>query len=106
METASLDDILTFNEELAALAKADVPLELGLGSNAREVVAGLARVNEAVTRRTVRGASPVEALAEHDPSLPPRYRGMLRIGVRSGDLPGALDSAARLSESVDDVRFG
>lgn len=106
METPTLTDVMAFNDELAALVKAGVPLELGLGASPNEAAAALGRINAFMARRAARGVAAAAALEGHDPPLPTAYRSVLEFGIRSGSLQTALNGATRLGETVEDARFG
>ncbi|MEX2316005.1 MAG: type II secretion system F family protein [Pirellulales bacterium] len=102
METASLDDFMAMNEQLAALVKAGVPIDVGLaGGNPAQ---SLEKINAAVARRVSRGASLADALEGELPAIPITYRRMAQLGMQSGELSETLDGPHRLAESVDDSR--
>jgi type II secretory pathway component PulF len=105
METASLDDFLALNEQLAALIEAHVPLEVGLPH--REVPAAdeLKRISATVIRRVNRGESLVEALGGDEGDIPSAFRGVMDFGLHTGKLSAALDGSSQVAESADDSRF-
>jgi type II secretory pathway component PulF len=105
MPALTNDDLTAFNDELAALVRAGLPLELGLGATPEEVAAALARVNAALNRRPGGEPAAWEVLKHLDPPLPAAYRGLIQIGLRTGDLHAALDTANRLAEFQSVSRF-
>lgn len=105
MPALTNDDLTAFNDELAALVRAGLPLELGLGATPDEAAAALERVNLTLSRRPGGEAVSADALKHHSPPLPAAYRSLVQIGLRTGDLSGALDSANRLAELEEDSQF-
>jgi general secretion pathway protein F len=101
--TETLDDFLALNDQLAALVRAGVPIDLGLGDNPDVVAGSLERINATVARRVRRGESLSEAL-DDDTSLPESYRCMMQLGIRSGDFSAPFDGPNRLASVVDDSR--
>ena len=110
MKTPGLDDLMTFNEQLAALIGADVQLDLGLGRSRKDVATSLEQINAAVARRVSRGASLRDALRDGGRSTPHAYRSMMLLGLRCGDLATGLDhchgTAASAKDTRDAVRSG
>jgi general secretion pathway protein F len=104
MATATLDDYLAFNEQLAALAAAGVPLDVDLASTHRSPLAALERINATVARRVNRGESLAEAVEGDDGDLPPSYRSLVQIGLHEGDLAAALGDSNTVAESVVESR--
>lgn len=105
MPSASLDDFLALNDELAALVMAGVPLEVGLGQHGDTAARALERINATVIRRVGRGESLAEALEGDEQDVPAPYRSMVQLGLRTGDLSAALDGSNRIATSVDETRF-
>jgi type II secretory pathway component PulF len=105
METASLDDLIALNDQLAALIEAGMPLAVGLETTGPGAAAALERINATVARRVSRGASLVEALEADDPAVPPGYRHVMLVGLRSGDLYAGLDDSRRVAELVEKSRY-
>ena len=53
----TLDDFVAWNDQLAALVQAGVPLDFGLGASGADLTESLKRINAAVARRVSRGES-------------------------------------------------
>lgn len=91
---ATLDDVQAFNDQLAALREAGVPIDLGLGPSGvgpgGDLNPVLQWTDASLGRRIARGEPLESALADPDLPAPPIYRAKLLAGVRSGDLPGLL----------------
>jgi type II secretory pathway component PulF len=100
---AKLNELIALNDEVSALARAGLPVDLGLGVTQREIEDQLSRINRLVARRMSRGEDLAAALAD-DESIPVRYRQVLQAGIRAGRLPAALEALARYSQTVIDVR--
>jgi type II secretory pathway component PulF len=91
VKTLSLDDLIAFNDELAALARAGVPLRDALGEAGGELPKNLARISSAIGARMEKGTSLADALAAEGKTIPPVYVAMVTAGIRSGRLPAALE---------------
>ncbi len=105
MEHATLDDLMALNDQLAALVEAGVPLELGLDGSVEDAAAALERINAAVARRVSRGESLVDALESDQQTIPARYRSVVQIGLKSGDMHAAIDAASQSAEFKDQTRY-
>jgi general secretion pathway protein F len=105
MQTATLDDFIAFNEQIAALVDAGVPLDVGLSQLDKPAAKELERINATVVRRVNRGETLAEALDDGDQNMPAAYCSMVQLGLQSGDLSAALDGSGRVAESIDESRF-
>ncbi|GIW86583.1 MAG: pilus assembly protein PilC [Isosphaeraceae bacterium] len=104
MGGVGLPDLVAFHEELAALVRAGLPLEAGLGWLGREWAGRLGWIGRELRLRLERGASLPDALAELGPKLPPAYRAVVEAGLRSGRLPEALEGVAEQSRQRLELR--
>ncbi len=99
----NLDDLIALNDEIAALVRAGVPLEMGLAELGGDLPGRLGRFATALAQRTAQGESLAQAITGDAGQLPPAYRAVVAAGVRAGRLPAALEavaaSARRLSET-------
>ena len=100
----SLDELIAFNEELAALVEAGVPLELGLQEFSRDARGALAEMTQVMAARMSSGSSLVQALDSEGTRLPTLYRALVQAGCRSGRLPDALESVAEFAARVKSLR--
>lgn len=100
-QTLTLDDLIAFNDELAALARAGVPLGDGLAGLGNDLPTGLSRISRTLAERLDQGQSLADALTASGDQFPPLYRALVTAGIRSGRLPAALEqlgtSARRLA---------
>lgn len=102
-EPATLDDFMALNEQLDALVKAGVPIDIGLGRQ-KDVAAALEKINALVARRVSQGASLSEALRTDHTVVMPSYRGLVQLGLKSGSFSTALAQSHRLAQAVENSR--
>jgi len=87
----SLDDFLFFNEQVAAMVKAEVPLEEGLRQLAADVGSHkLKRLLNDLADDLRVGTPFEEALARQQRRFPTQYGGVVQAGLKTGDLGGVL----------------
>jgi len=103
MKTATLDDFMALNDQLAALVEAGVPIDLDLGQRQSDVVSALERINAVVARRVSQGASLASAIESGDQTAPAAYWSFLQQGLRSGDLSSALSSSSRFARDLENA---
>jgi type II secretory pathway component PulF len=102
MESATLDDLMAMNEQLAALLAAGVPVDVGLGGRYTPEV--LEKINAAVARGVSRGASLAEAVESNRAAAPPAYLRTVELAIRSGDFPAALAGSTQVADLLNDSR--
>jgi type II secretory pathway component PulF len=91
----SLDDFLFFNEQVAAMVKAEIPLEEGLRQLAADVGSRkLKRLLIDLADDLQAGTTLEEALAKQQRRFPTQYTGVVQAGLKTGDLGGVLHSLA------------
>ena len=100
----SLDDLIAINSEIAALARAGIPLELGLRSFAGGLSTRLGRLADRIADRLTRGELLASAIEAEGSTQYPVYSAVISAGIQSGQLPEALESVARSAELVKDTR--
>ena len=87
------DEFAFFNQQLAAMLRDGIPLEGALGRLCQEMRTGPLRDElQALEADLAKGTPPAEALKTRQ--LPELYKRMMLVGVKSGDLPGALTMLA------------
>lgn len=99
-----LDQIIALNDEIIALVRADVPLELGLAQLGRDREGALARISTALAGRMSRGESLSEALAAEKRHFPRVYRAVVEAGIQAGRLPAALEAVSRYASMLAEIR--
>ena len=94
------NEFLLFNQQLASITKAGIPLERGLRELAQD--AGSRRMRkliEAIADELEGGASIEEAFAKRQKHFPPLYGRILKAGVETGRLSEMLTSLNRHLET-------
>lgn len=87
------DEFAFFNQQLAAMLRDGIPLEGALRRLCEEMRRGTLRDElQALETELAKGTPIAEALAAR--RLPELYKRMVLVGVKSGDLPGALTMLA------------
>lgn len=99
------DDFIAFNEQLAHLATAGLPLEAGLRLIARDMRSGaLAATVRLVADDLERGVPLGEAFDRHRGRFPALYGRLIDAGVRGGNLSSVLLNLSRHLEVVHRLR--
>ncbi len=85
------EDFLAFNQQLAGLTAAGLPLEQGLRFIAQDMRGGtLKRAIELVLAEVESGRPLSQAIDAHRDQFPALYARLVDAGIRSGNLPGIL----------------
>ena len=88
-----LDEFAFLNQQLAAMLRDGIPLEGALRRLCQEMRAGTLRTElQSLEADLARGTPMADALKPRQ--LPELYKRMILVGVKSGDLPGALTMLA------------
>ena len=96
------DEFAFFNQQLAAMLRDDIPLEGALRRLCEEMRRGALRDElQALEADLAKGTPMAGALAARQ--LPELYKRMMLVGVKSGDLPGALTMLADYFQRQNDV---
>lgn len=98
-------DFQAFNQQLAHLIQAGLPVEVGLRLIARE--AGrprLAATINAIADEAERGTPLGEAFEKRRGEFPPLYGQLIDAGVKAGNLPGMLFNLGKHLEMVQRLR--
>ena len=99
-----LDDLIALNQEIAALVKAGIPLELGLRGLSGNVPFRLSSLADRLADRLSNGVSLVEALEQEGPAVSPVYTAVVGAGLQSGRLAEALGSLTLSAQVEQDAR--
>jgi type II secretory pathway component PulF len=102
----TLDEFIALNDQLAAALEAGVPLAVDLHRLDARPTQALERVNAVVARQVSRGISVEEAVAAVSQELPPQYRSLVQIWLRTGNADAVLDRSSRLGEALEEAHEG
>ncbi len=98
-------EFLLFNQQLAAVALADIPLEQGLRQLASDVQSPRMRAAIASIADELERGTPIdEAMTHHGRALSPLYAAIVRAGVRTGRLGEMLTSFTRHLQFAAETR--
>ncbi len=101
----SVDDLMTFNQQLAQLTGAGMPIEHGLRLIAQDVRSHRLRATiEQLVQQLESGRSLDDAFDELRDQFPPLYGRVAEAGIRSGRLPGVLLNVGRHLELMQRLR--
>ena len=101
----STDDLVTLNEEIAAMARAGLPLDQGLSAMAREMGAGrLQRATAEIAADLSSGRTLPEALGRQAGRVPDFYPALVSVAVRSGRVGEVLSTLTVYARSISDLR--
>jgi type II secretory pathway component PulF len=90
------DDFLAFNQQLAQLSGAGMPVEPGLRLIAQEIRGGkLRRAIDRVTADLETGKTLTQAIDANRANFPPLYSRLVDAGIRSGNLSAVLLNLGR-----------
>src|SRR5450631_1976928 len=96
------DEFAFFNQQLAAMLRDGIPLEGALRRLCQEMRTGSLRDElQALEADLAKGTPMADALAPRQ--LPELYKRMILVGVKSGDLPGALTMLADYFQRQNNV---
>jgi type II secretory pathway component PulF len=85
------DDFLLFNQQLAHMTAAGLPIEAGLRLIAADLSSGrLAKASREVAEDLERGMPLHDAFARHGGRFPPLYARLVEAGARANNLPAML----------------
>lgn len=100
----AIGDLIALNDEIAALARAGMPLERGLIGVGGDLPGRLRSIATALGARMERGASLAEALDAEGRAVPATYRAVVEAGLRSGRLAEALEGLAGFARGYVELR--
>jgi type II secretory pathway component PulF len=99
------DDLIALNEEIAAMARAGLPLDQGLAALAREMGGGRLRsVTAAIANDLRAGKTLPEALERQAGQVPAFYAGLVTAGVRSGRIGEVLTTLTVYARTLANLR--
>ncbi len=99
------NEFLLFNQQLASIAKAGVPLERGLRELSRDIASkSMRRLIDEVAADLEAGTPIEEAFGKREKQFPPLYGRILKAGVETGRLSEMLTSLNRHLELAGHTR--
>src|SRR5438034_494904 len=99
------EDLTTLNEEIAAMARAGLPLDQGLKALADEMGRGrLQKVTALLAEDLRAGRTLPEALQHLGNRVPPFYAGLVEAGVRSGRVAEVLATLTSYARTIAGLR--
>src|SRR5881392_2985626 len=99
------DDLATLNDEIAAMARAGLPLDQGLAHLAKEMGSGrLQKMTAALAAEMHAGKTLPEALASQAGNVPPFYASLVTAGIRSGRLGDVLATLTSYARAISELR--
>jgi len=102
----SLEQFAALNDEIAALARAGVPLDRGLATLSPSLPTNMRRLTDELGKRMAAGESLLSVLRDERIGAPPAYVAIVEAGLRSGRLGAALEDVADTARRVRDLRRG
>ena len=100
----SLQELIALNDEIAALVRTGIPLDVGLKRLSHDLPGRIGPVAAKLGEELDRGASLSEALESSGVTFPPIYRAVVEAGIRSGRLPAALETVAHSTRRLAEAR--
>ncbi len=100
----TLEQLIVLNDELIAIVRMGVPLELGLQGLGRELPGQLGRVIQTLQQRISSGQDLATAISDPHSGVPPAYQAIVQAGIETGQMATALQSIAKSARRVDEVR--
>jgi general secretion pathway protein F len=94
----SLADLITFNEEFAALVRVGLPIEVGLGGT--DLPKRIRHITDRFREELQRGTSIRQALDNCGAEFPTSYLALVEAGLRSNRLTDALVSAGEFAKTL------
>jgi general secretion pathway protein F len=101
---AAVADFIILNQEIAALARARLPLESHLRRFGTELPGRAGQLAEGIGRRLEAGETLPAAIESECATLPAAYRAAIVAGVASGQLGSALESLVDTASRLDQMR--
>ena len=100
----SLEQLAAISDEIAAIARAGIPLDRGLRALAKELPGRVGQIASQIGGGLEAGR-PLEAIVgDLGSSLPAAYQHVLLAGLKAGHLPQALESVASTARRVNELR--
>ncbi len=99
-----IEDLMALNDEMIALLKAGVPLELGLSELGEDRVSALGQLASQLANQLKQGQSLTDALADPTLGVPRSYRVIVEAGLKAERLTTALEGVSRMARKMVELR--
>lgn len=100
----SPEQFIALNDEMAAIARIGIPLEVGLRDLSAELPGQLQTVTGQLQQRLAEGQPLEVALRDACLAFPPAYQAVVLAGLKAGRLSRALESVAESTRHVVELR--
>jgi general secretion pathway protein F len=100
----SIEEFVVLNDEIAALVRAGVPLELGLQGFSRDASGRLRELSHRLSRRIGAGESLEQAIELEGDSFPRIYRFAISAGLKTGHLARVMESLSSYARLMSRTR--
>jgi type II secretory pathway component PulF len=99
------EDLITLNEEVAAMARAGLPLDQGLAALAEEMGRGqLRQVTAQLATDLKAGRTLPEAIKRQGTNMPAFYAGLVETGIRTGRMAEVLATLTVYARTIAGLR--
>lgn len=102
----SHEEFFALNDEIAALIRAGLPLDLGLNSIPGSGFGQRSALTQRLAERIAMGASLENALRDEGDHIPAIYIAIIEAGMRSGHLPDALELVSEIGRQLLELHRG
>jgi general secretion pathway protein F len=103
-KTLTVEELIALNDEIAAISRMGVPLEMGLRGLGQELPGRLGQAMKSLEQKLASGQNLSEALDQSILEFPPAYQAIVLAGLESGRLSSALECVARSARRVHELR--
>lgn len=100
----TLEQLAAISDEIAALARAGVPLDQGFKDLGRELPGRLGAISDEISHALAAGKPIDNVVGDLSSRLPDAYKHVLLVGLKSGRLPMALESVAHTARRIIELR--
>ncbi len=104
MATAlTLEELLIFNDELAGLVRAGIPLPQGFARFSADSSGRLKRLAAHLSEEMKNGRTLAEALGRAGNAVPKAYQSIVQVAEESGTLSSALESLSNVAKNLKEL---
>jgi len=100
----TLEQLVALNDEMAAFARAGIPMQRGLLLVGNDLPGRLGEIATKLSRRLDTGESLGTAVVQPDVNFPPLYAAVIEAGIRCGNLSAALEGISSTAKRALQMR--